>query len=111
MEDKIAELHVSSWLHVFSIRQFFYLGPSFSSTLGPCSCHSRFEIHMSSLSAIIFASTAPPRNTICLLLGGSSIRTLNLLSRSGFPPSTRVNHSCLSSFSSRDGSPGYMLLP
>lgn len=32
-------------------------------------------------------------------------------SLSGFPPSTFVNHSCFSSFSSRDGKPGYMLLP
>src|SRR3954463_5902179 len=63
----------------------FYRGPSFSSILGPCSCHSCFEIHMFSLSAMMFASTAPPRNTICLLLGGSSILTLNLLNRSGFP--------------------------
>ncbi len=29
-----------------------YLGPSFSSTRGPCSCHSCFVIHMFSLSAI-----------------------------------------------------------
>lgn len=29
-----------------------YLAPSFSNILGPCSCHSCFEIHMFSLSAI-----------------------------------------------------------
>ena len=29
-----------------------YLGPSFSSILGPCSCHSCLDIHISSLSAI-----------------------------------------------------------
>ncbi len=77
----------------------------------PCSSHSCFEIHMLSLSAMILASTAPPRNTMCRLRGGSSILTLNLLSRSGLPPSTLVSHSCLISFSSRDGRPGYMLLP
>lgn len=41
-----------------------YLGPSFSSTLAPCSSHSCFVIHMLSLSAIILASTAPPKNTM-----------------------------------------------
>lgn len=73
-----------------------YLGPSFSNILGPCSCHSCLVIHMFSLSAIcgmsaaekdcvvgsrdrltMFASTAPPRKTICLRRGGSSILTLN----------------------------------
>lgn len=74
-----------------------YLGPNFSSTRGPCSSHSCFVIHMFSLSAIwwrgiesiciskgsrsckltIFASTAPPRKTMCLRRGGSSMRTLN----------------------------------
>src|SRR5690606_34945273 len=88
-----------------------HLGPSFSRTLGPCSSHSCFVTHMLSLSAMMLASTAPPRNTMCLLRGGSSIRTLNLFSLSGFPPSTRVSHSCFSSFSSREGRPGYMLLP
>lgn len=32
-----------------------YLGPSFSSTRGPCSCHSCLVIHMFSLSAILNA--------------------------------------------------------
>lgn len=76
-------------------QQLNYLGPSFSNTLGPCSCHSCFVIHIFSLSAIcaavntmillpnerrrltIFASTAPPRKTICLRRGGSSILILN----------------------------------
>src|SRR2546421_3787255 len=88
-----------------------YLGPSFSNILGPCSCHSCFEIHMFSLSAMIFASTAPPRNTMCLRRGGSSILTLNLFNRSGFPCNTLVNHSCFNSFSNLLGKPGYMLLP
>ena len=35
-----------------------YLGPSFSSILGPCSCHSCFVIHMFSLSAICELSAA-----------------------------------------------------
>ena len=35
-----------------------YLGPSFSSILGPCSCHSCFVIHMFSLSAICQLSAA-----------------------------------------------------
>jgi hypothetical protein len=91
---------------------FSYLGPNFSKhLLAPCSSHSAFVIHISSLSAMILASTAPPRNTICLLLGGSSIRTLNLLNLSGFPPRTFVSHNCLSSFSNREGRPGYMELP
>lgn len=33
------------------------------------------------------------------------------LRRSGFPCRTLVSHSCFSSFSSLEGSPGYMLLP
>ena len=35
-----------------------YLGPSFSNTLGPCSCHSCLDIHMFSLSAICRLSAA-----------------------------------------------------
>ena len=35
-----------------------YLGPSLSSILGPCSCHSCFVIHMFSLSAICESSAA-----------------------------------------------------
>ena len=71
-----------------------YRGPNFLRALAPSSCHSLFDTHMSSLSAIftkfsniqsdgihgqltIFASTAPPRNTICRRRGGSSILTLN----------------------------------
>src|SRR5947207_14185685 len=90
---------------------YSYRRPSFSNTLGPCSCHSCFDIHIFSLSAMIFAKTAPPRKTICLLLGGSSILTLNLPSRSGLPCNTLVSHSCFSSFSNLLGRPGYMLLP
>lgn len=37
---------------------FNYLGPSFSSILGPCSCHSCLVIHISSLSAICRVSAA-----------------------------------------------------
>lgn len=62
-----------------------YRGPSFSSTLVPSSSHSALVTHMLSLSAMMLARTAPPRNTMCRRRGGSSIRTLNLLSRSGLP--------------------------
>lgn len=41
-----------------------YLGPSFSSTRVPSSSHSCFVIHMLSLSAMMLASTAPPRKTM-----------------------------------------------
>ena len=37
---------------------FNYLGPSFSSILGPCSCHSCLVIHIFSLSAICRVSAA-----------------------------------------------------
>ena len=37
-------------VHWFPMKS--YLGPSFSNILGPCSCHSCFDIHMLSLSAI-----------------------------------------------------------
>lgn len=67
-------------MHMTSYRYAFvcYRAPSFSSALcGPSSCHSCFVIHMFSLSAMIFARTAPPRKTMCRRRGGSSIRTLN----------------------------------
>ena len=41
-----------------------YLGPSFSSILGPCSCHSCLVIHMFSLSAIYRLSAAESDYTL-----------------------------------------------
>jgi len=46
--------------------------------LSPCSAHSALEIQNSGLSFIISANTEPPKNTICLRRGGSSILNLNL---------------------------------
>ncbi|KAH3671720.1 hypothetical protein OGAPHI_000425 [Ogataea philodendri] len=63
---------------------------------------------MWSLSAMMLASTAPPMKTMCFLLGGSSILTLNLSNLEASPFNTFVNHCCLSSFSNLDGRPGYM---
>lgn len=103
-------IYVSRDFIFFSYSYFipFYLGPSLVKIDGPCSSHSCLLIHKWSLSFIMFARTAPPMKTMCLLLGGSSILTLNFSSRSGLPCSTLVSHSCLSSFSKREGRPGYM---
>ena len=51
--------------------------PSFWSTRKPCSWYSALDIQNDSLSFIMSASTAPPRNTMCFRRGGSSIRILN----------------------------------
>ena len=51
--------------------------PSFAKILIPCSSYSALDIQNSSLSFIISARTAPPKKTMCFLLGGSSIRILN----------------------------------
>lgn len=51
--------------------------PNFSRTLRPFSWYSSRLIQKAGLSFMMFASTAPPRNTMCLRLGGSSIRILN----------------------------------
>ena len=105
-----------------------YLRPNFSSTRGPCSSHSCFVIHMFSLSAIyefisadlrwsmscrdinmvehtILASTAPPKKTICLRRGGSSIRTLNFCSRLSAVPTIPNNLNLHST------SPGFLARP
>ncbi|EDZ73257.1 hypothetical protein AWRI1631_42080 [Saccharomyces cerevisiae AWRI1631] len=66
---------------------------------------------MWSLSAMILAKTAPPMKTICFLLGGSSILTLNLSSLEGSLCKTLLNHNCFNSFSNLEGSPGYILEP
>lgn len=51
--------------------------PSFSSTRTPFSWYSSLVSQKFSLSFMMSASTAPPRNTMCLRRGGSSIRILN----------------------------------
>ena len=122
----LVAIHVTVFLllflslgHVASLRALSFdklprtshLGPNFSRARGPCSSHSFLLTHISSLSAMMFAKTAPPRKTMCRLRGGSSILTLNFPSRSGSPFSTLVSHSCFSSFSNREGSPGYIELP
>lgn len=56
---------------------YLTLTPSFSSTRIPFSWYSSLVIQKLSLSFMMSASTAPPRNTICLRRGGSSIRILN----------------------------------
>lgn len=57
----------------------FYLTPppSFCSTPRPFSSYSALLSQKESLSFMMLASTAPPRNTKCLRLGGSSMRILN----------------------------------
>lgn len=62
-----------------SVRPVLYLTvtPSFSSTRTPFSWYSSRVSQKLSLSFMMSASTAPPRNTMCFRLGGSSIRILN----------------------------------
>ena len=61
------------------VRPVLYLTvtPSFSSTRTPFSWYSSRVSQKLSLSFMMSASTAPPRNTMCFRLGGSSIRILN----------------------------------
>lgn len=63
------------------IHSFIYLTapPSFCSDARPFSWYSALLSQNESLSFMMLASTAPPRNTICFRLGGSSIRILNFL--------------------------------
>ena len=51
--------------------------PNFSRTLSPFSWYSSRDIQKVSLSFMMSANTAPPRNTMCLRRGGSSMRILN----------------------------------
>lgn len=51
--------------------------PSFSRTRVPFSWYSSLVIQKLSLSFMMSASTAPPKNTMCLRRGGSSMRILN----------------------------------
>lgn len=64
---------------VWSVRPELYLTvtPSFSSTRTPFSRYSSRVSQKLSLSFMMSASTAPPRNTMCFRLGGSSMRILN----------------------------------
>jgi len=55
--------------------------PSLSRARTPCSSHSCFVIQKLSLFFMISASTAPPKKTMCLRRGGSSIRILKFYSR------------------------------
>lgn len=57
--------------------------PSFSSTRTPFSWYSSRVSQKLSLSFMMSASTAPPRNTMCFRLGGSSIRILNFCDTRG----------------------------
>lgn len=70
-------------LCVRSVRPVLYLTvtPSFSSTRTPFSWYSSRVSQKLSLSFMMSASTAPPRNTMCLRRGGSSILILNFWSR------------------------------
>lgn len=54
---------------------------SLSRTLSPFSWYSCRNIQKSSLSFMMSARTEPPRNTICLRRGGSSIRILNFCNK------------------------------
>ena len=56
---------------------YFTLTPSFSRHRNPFSSYSCLEIQKSSRSFMMSARTAPPRNTMCLRRGGSSMRILN----------------------------------
>lgn len=51
--------------------------PSFCSAAGPFSSYSALLSQKDSLSFMMLASTAPPRNTMCLRRGGSSMRIRN----------------------------------
>lgn len=70
---------------VCSVRPELYLTvtPSFSSTRTPFSWYSSRVSQKLSLSFMMSASTAPPRNTMCFRLGGSSIRILNFCETRG----------------------------
>ncbi|KAF3837206.1 hypothetical protein F7725_004670 [Dissostichus mawsoni] len=82
---------------------------SFCSAPTPFSSYSALLSQKDSLSFMMLASTAPPRNTMCLRRGGSSMRILNFYTVS--PSSTLSRYSCFISLSSLDGSPGYMVVP
>ena len=60
---------------------YFTATPSFSKTLRPFSWYSSLVIQKESLSFMMSVRTAPPKNTMCLRLGGSSIRILNFYKR------------------------------
>ena len=55
---------------------FILLDPVYPKPLTPCSSHSCFVTQNASLSFMISAKTAPPRNTMCFRRGGSSMRIL-----------------------------------
>ncbi len=63
------------WLGVCVI--YLTVTPSFSRTRVPFSWYSSLVIQKLSLSFMMSASTAPPKNTMCLRRGGSSMRILN----------------------------------
>ena len=69
----------------WSVRSGLYLTvtPSFSSTRTPFSSYSSRVSQKLSLSFMMSASTAPPRNTMCFRLGGSSMRILNFYETRG----------------------------
>ena len=63
----------------------YYDLPILRSTRGPSSSYSARVIQNSGLSFIMSASTDPPRNTMCLRRGGSSMLILNFFMRSVLP--------------------------
>lgn len=72
------ENHENIFLSLFLDFEVIYtLTPSFSMHFVPFSWYSCLDIQKVSLSFMMSARTAPPRNTMCFRRGGSSIRILN----------------------------------
>lgn len=67
----------SVWCFVCMCVIYLTVTPSFSRTRMPFSWYSSLVIQKLSLSFMMSASTAPPKNTMCLRRGGSSMRILN----------------------------------
>lgn len=67
----------SVWCFVCICVIYLTVTPSFSRTRIPFSWYSSRVIQKLSLSFMMSASTAPPKNTMCLRRGGSSMRILN----------------------------------
>ncbi len=64
-------------VYVYVCVIYLTVTPSFSRTRVPFSWYSSLVIQKLSLSFMMSASTAPPKNTMCLRRGGSSMRILN----------------------------------
>ena len=59
----------------------------------PFSSYSAFVIQKASLSFMMSASTEPPKKTMCLRRGGSSIRNLSFADCSGWRDRAHQRHS------------------